>query len=694
MDFSQQQLGLVAAFAILAGAVAFAPQSPLSAVTGQTIEYDSNSEFFDGEVLSIIYNGRTSADDIQATFTDSEIASATGQQVEQDVDISVDDINSQAEYDIQDTGEPPLQEVTVVSDAFSESQYADAAQKAKFDAKNNGLDLNGDGTVTVQMPGEDLNYYEAAVVTQPRAFRADLAVDLYYTENSDIGSVSDLSSPDIETSAEWTVDVEGEGSQSATVSNSDIGDGQNTRLGDHVIVQWLGNLDTGETAPEVSDEKVLYDDDNRWRLIQADRYADYTEFLRGEAQRDLKQVADYEERSLTDVEGQLTYGEANEDFNEEVRKAADVYTSSKLASGEFQGDFSNGKLIYDAGRDFAFPSFQVLIEGGDYFTVEKTVAEPEIVSVSKTSVSETGGGTITVTARNDGNAEGSINARIISEDSEFTPTSLSQSRTIDAGERTDFIFNTGFDSSSNEKRVTGDFRIELTNAEGATVERTVQVEGVQRNECQPGVQIVDTRQKDADSQLEDVVLQCGSQGQTKSEVLVCGDDPGESHNAVRKNGEYVCEQQPSDTEICGNGVDDDGDGKVDENCGGSKNCQITLFEAPTGQTIEFTNPLCAVQNAVDNALGSTLGLFDLIVSAVAGLVGFGLASRDLGDFVAPTFDEATRLGESQVRLILGLVALIAVGYLTFTVISNIFVKIALVAAGIAYAYIKSLIPGV
>jgi hypothetical protein len=40
------------------------------------------------------------------------------------------------------------------------------------------------------------------------------------------------------------------------------------------------------------------------------------------------------------------------------------------------------------------------------------------------------------------------------------------------------------------------------------------------------------------------------------------------------------------------------------------------------------------------------------------------------------------------------VALIAVGYLTFTVISNIFVKIALVAAGIAYAYIKSLIPGV
>lgn len=690
MDFSQQQLGLVAAFAILAGAVAFAPQSPLSVLGGQTIEYDSNSEFFDGEVLSIIYNGRTSADDIQATFTDSEIASATGQQVEQDVDISVDDINSQAEYDIQDTGEPPLQEVTVVSDAFSESQYADAAQKAKFDAKNNGLDLNGDGTVTVQMPGEDLNYYEAAVVTQPRAFRADLAVDLYYTENSDIGSVSDLSSPDIETSAEWTVDVENRPTASAQISNSDIGDGQTSRISDNVLIRWIGNLGSGSSAPSVDDELVLNDDDNSYRIIEKSRYDSYRDFVRNQAPQNLMRVAQFETDIPQDgVEEPMTYNEANLDFNRKAREASDVYTESPLS----QGSFNAGSLVYDAGEDFAYPAFQVLIEGGDYFTVEKTVAEPEIVSVSKTSISETGGGTITVTARNDGNAEGSINARIISEDSSFTPTSLSQSRTIDAGERTDFIFNTGFDSSSNEKRVTGDFRIELTNAEGATVERTVQVEGVQRNECQPGVQIVDTRQKDGDSQLEDVVLQCDTQGQTKSEVLVCGDDPGESHNAVRKNGEYVCEEQPSDTEICGNGVDDDGDGKVDENCGGS-NCQITLFEAPTGQTIEFTNPLCAVQNAFDNALGSTLGLFDLIVSAVAGLVGFGLASRDLGDFVAPTFDEATRLGESQVRLVLGLVALVAVGYLTFTVISNIFVKIALVAAGIAYAYIKSLIPGV
>jgi len=432
MDFSQQQLGLVAAFAIIAGAVAFAPQSPLSAVTGQTIEYEGNSEFFNGEVLSIRYSGGASADDIQAIITDSEIASATGQQVEQDVDISVDDINSQAEYDIQDTGQVPLQEVRIISGAFRADKFRDADKKAKFVAKGNGLDLDGDGEVTVKMPGENLDYFEAAVFSYEGdtldPFDRDKSYVFYYEETQDIGDVADISSPNTEVSAEWTVDVEGEGSQSATVSNSDIGVGQNTRLGDHVIVQWLGNLDTGETAPEVSDEKVLYDDDNRWRLIQADRYADYTEFLRGEAQRDLKQVADYEERSLTDVEGQLTYGEANEDFNDEVRRAADVYTNTPLASGEFQGDFSNGKLIYDAGRDFAFPSFQVLIEGGDYFTVEKTVAEPEIVSVSKTSVSETGGGTITVTARNDGNAEGSINARIISEDSSFTPTSLSQSR--------------------------------------------------------------------------------------------------------------------------------------------------------------------------------------------------------------------------------------------------------------------------
>lgn len=662
MDFSQQQLGLLAAFAILAGAVAFAPQSPLSAASVDRIEFDSNSEFFDGEVLKIEYDASTTASSLNTEISESEIERETSRETDQDLSIDVSDAETKIRYDIEQSGKYSIQ--TVVQNQFDRTNL----QQAKESARNQCYDLNGDGVIQIQTPNNQEDYYEAVIGEKEGVFVTSRNVACFQIKQP-FGQAADIGNGDVETSADFRVNADGKRAQEATISNSQIGEGKVSRIGDNVLVEWKSNLQTGEAKPRTSDELALYQGSfDGWKIIQRSSYNDYETFVETEASE------------LLDPKG--VDGRELGLFNEKAREAAEAHTDPDLDSDEFTStNFDSATIVHEPQDPVAYPEFDVYVDGADYLEVEKPVAEPRIVSITGTEVPETGTGTVEVDVQNTASTEGSFFVRVSDTSSEFTTSDLSREITLESGESRELGFDIAFSGDGDEKEVEGSVTVEVENADGSSTARaSTDVTGVNANTCgsAPGERFKDIRNGQTQVRL------CDKDGVGSTLVETCSSD--ERVEVI--DGKLQCFKPDTGG---GSGGSDGGD-----NDGGQKSddCQIKLFEAPTGQTVEFTNPLCAVQNAVDNALGSTLGLFDLIVSAVAGLVGFGLASRDLGDFVAPTFDEATRLGESQVRLVLGLVALIAVGYLTFTVISNIFVKIGLVAAGIAYAYIKSLIPGV
>lgn len=143
-------------------------------------------------------------------------------------------------------------------------------------------------------------------------------------------------------------------------------------------------------------------------------------------------------------------------------------------------------------------------------------------------------------------------------------------------------------------------------------------------------------------------------------------------------------------EICGNGIDDDGDGRVDENCGGDGGSGGNLLNFDLGSFGEFiTNPIKGIKNSIDSSLnkfGTILGTFDIIISLIVGIVAFGFSASTLSDFIAPTLAKAGA-PESGTRLVMGVLGFLLGSYFAFITISSIVVKILLLILLIAGAYI-------
>lgn len=159
-------------------------------------------------------------------------------------------------------------------------------------------------------------------------------------------------------------------------------------------------------------------------------------------------------------------------------------------------------------------------------------------------------------------------------------------------------------------------------------------------------------------------------------------------------------------EVCDNSVDDDGDGSVDEGCdddGGKLDISIfsDLFSGFGDIGVDigsgFDGILEDINSAIVNPVQNWMTAFDIAVTLLAMVAAFGVATLNFVDPFVTTVANASPLSKVQIRLLLGIVAALVVGYLVYTAISSIVVKalllVVLIAGGYLYLKVESVVPG-
>lgn len=162
-------------------------------------------------------------------------------------------------------------------------------------------------------------------------------------------------------------------------------------------------------------------------------------------------------------------------------------------------------------------------------------------------------------------------------------------------------------------------------------------------------------------------------------------------------------------ERCGDGVDNDGDGQVNENCGeggdGVFEKAAEFFETNLGIAGPvFATPFNGLDQistdlsqVLENPVGNALLVIDLLVGLIAGLAAFRLGSSELITPFVETVAAATPVSEAVLRLTIGTAVAVAAGYVAYTLISSIVVKIViailLVAGAYVYIQVEAIVPG-
>lgn len=630
-------------FVGLAGLGVFGVQG--SIVSADYIQYESNSDFFDGDpVLKLVYDTSSTAEDINAELSAQEIADDINREVTQSLSISVSNVQNTIRYDLQKGGRyrvASLEKYSSRSDSLAELR--DEAQKVCYD-------LNGDQTLQVKQPGESVSngeYVEAVIGGQDGQLLSNDYGLVCYRVVQPYGQAAEIGNGDLETSAEFTVQAEGKESQSATVSNSDIGEGQTTRLGDNVLIQWKNNLDTGQAKPRTSDELALYQGNRQgWKLIRESSYSSYQSHLESQVVDNLRDAAQVEGTDGKPVFDRDRTEDILNQHNDLAADAGDTYTAADLQSGEFtSSSFSSASIEYTPQTAIAFPAFSIYIDAVQYFTVEKPVGQPQFESVSGGEVPETGTGQVTAQIRNTADFEGTFTARIKSCSEGFTSTDLTREKTHGPGETLDYVFDVAFTSDSSEKEVSGSCTVEVKNADGTTtLTQDASLTGISESTCTPG-----QRFKDIEGGSTQVRL-CDSDGVGSTLVEECTSD----EQVARVDGELQCVEENTR-----DGSTDQDTDSEDENC--------VLFQAgqdsPVAPDIKLKNPFCGLGDTLDSALGvihlATSFIFALAISTVSGT----LTKFVDGRFFAPGRTRNRRDAVSQGR---GLPAL-AVGLTVFLV---------------------------
>lgn len=465
-----------------------------SYVGDSQVTYDSNSPFFDGEVLQADYVADSSTDKINAYWTEDELQSKTGEYIQDSVSIEVEKTDTSAEYRFQDGDYRPISYVEAV-ESPAQTWEEDAVEWGR----NNCFDISGDGSSNrgsdyVIGSGFFGNYF------------------VYCTqEYSRLGSVGDIATPQPQFSTTWSVQAGSKEPQECTVSNNEVGSGKQTRCTDNVLIKWSGT-NSLRNAPVADDELILHDNDlaDGFRVIEEERYGNWRQEMESSNGLidELEQLRDGE-ISPTDVN----------DINNQASEAYKEYSSSPLADARFSGTSINaGSMTLDTSYELLWPEFTVYIDGADYITVEKPVGEPRIQSTSSTDINEIGGGSVSMTVENVGDYEGSFSGRVKSCSPEFEPTDTVKTQTVASGDSTVFEFMVSFSSQSNTREVSGDCTLEVENSDSSVVKTsTVGLTGIQESECTPGDSlraVVDGNQ---------AIQECGSDGLPGDIIEVCDD---------------------------------------------------------------------------------------------------------------------------------------------------------------------------
>lgn len=606
-----------------------------AAVTSvDSISFDSNSEFFDGQTFVIEYTSSFTTDAIDVFLSSSQLSEAADGETDQSLSLDVAAQNVHARYSIQDTNQRDVHDLTLIS------QQHDTWADADNWAANHCYDIDEDGAneyfgkEVLAWDGKDVKAYCA-------------------TQSSKRAAIGDISTPDEIFRTDWQLEASGENPETCTLSNADIGAGRRTSCGDHVVIEWTGNVDTGNAAPVADDELAGHSNSftNGWRVLSEHSYDNWDTLVRGLSSR-------YEDWGT----GSIAKDTLQSDIDSTTDQAVSPYTQSPLYDATVVDDSLNsGQLRLDLEDVLAWPTFTIYVDGAEYIQVEKPVGQPAIASTnSPVDVPEIGGGTVEFTARNVGDADGSFSGRIRSCSTGFQFDDTQITRTVPAASTTDYQFDVSFTSTGTEQDVSGSCTVEVVNQEGTSATASVSVNGIQENECTPGERFDGVDNGDV------VIYRCSEDGLSAEIVERCSDE----EEAGTKDGRLTCVEKD---------IDDPSTGVLDE-LGNA----VDAFAADVSQLV--SNPFSDWNRAVNVA-----------AVLVAFVLGFQVTRSALIEPFVDNVSAVFGVAAPLVTFAIGVLAGVLLAWVVYAFIASIWVKLGLLVVGLVAAYlylqIQALVPG-
>lgn len=669
---------------ITATLVLAVPSVAGSVTSADIIEYESEgSDFFDGPIvlLSTTSNYDTNEFHFQLDNQDYEQIGVDGE-AHDEVTVEITNQNTEAIYSLRDTGLQsiyrfePVEERLDINEFDSKEQIIQTIETSHL--QDTCYDISGDGTFN----GEDYYATDAWTWTGRK-------VDVYCVKaGKPLGSVGEISSsPRDVFETKWEVRNDRGMIEQATISNGDMGPSVTQQLGPNIKVMFTGAASTGRNSPVPTDELILHNNRDGFKIIQRGDYQTYTSNI-----DDL--IFNLEKWG----KGQLQRDNVVQSINSDAIDTASEHTSSEFQAGndpdgdgtsEVAGYSFSGSSIQSGELRLAidglmYPEFTVAARAcrhspGDtcnaFIQIEKTVGKPDIVSSDGASFSELQTGEVSVTYRNVGNAEGSFEARVTQCGGQFTVSGLANKATLIPGESTTAQFPISFSSTDTSRTEFSDqctLQVKETTT-GETVATTVSVEASQKQECTPGEKFRDWEVVEEDGQnvKQYTVYQCNSKGTQAEPVKTC--DPGEVAEP-QADGSYSCAVDGSDDD------DDDNTGSCDP---------IVLINNPAGNDLTLPNIPCQVNKAVSG----TWGLLKTAAAGFAFLVGFGLRVPAMQ--MAKLSSATIRVLDRRIKLgwIIGLIFGGLLAWATLTFLSNPAIKWTVIILGalgtLLYIYVFS-----
>lgn len=631
---------LFALFAALTILTTFTAASTLSVSEVDYVETDS--DFFDEGHVIIEFQADGTGETIHGEVPASDFSSFVQGADPKPVEVSIQEINSYAEYEIEDRNNIPLQSVEIIHI----EEDSDAERQQQIDQQ----------CMDLAQTGSEENYqWETGLYTwkdyHAMCFQQDFNDPRY--------NIGWIDTPDELFDAQWNIVVEGEPSETATLSNTGSFDGSQERI-NNVQVEFLRLGDTGASPSETENTLAAYSSQSDWRFINQQHFFEYESVIETEDWESHLQDVAQSDFSLDDS----VKTEKENIINQEYDRASQEYGETRLAGDEtFQGSsIHDGVVTYepDSVIEWFKPEFTVRING-EFIGLERSFADPDINRVvSQLDITGVGSDTAEVEVTNVGDGQGVFEPQVTCTDG-FSTVGTSSEKIFESGE-TRSLYATV--DSDGDEQLEGNCVFTVEDSEtGSTVQTTLDAEYEPDATCEAGQ--VNTF---IDSDGNEQIVQCTDDGQSFEEIETC--ESGEE-TAERVNGQWECvDLEDNDT------IDTGSD---------------SIFD---GITNPFQEAWSGLQNAVFGGLSTVdriIQLIDFMVVTLAFLFGFGFGSNTL--YQISGADRIESIPKQPVKIALGLIFAVALTYIIYQLVVGIWSKIFLLMLIGIILYLYSLVSG-
>lgn len=684
---------------LLAAAVFFVSSVSGAVTSADRIYYNSNSEFFNGEVIVAQFDTRGDTDKIDIFYPDTELGSKIGKEVQSDLRLKVTSSDDHAEYSVSDTDKRAIYKKDAIR--FETPYYDDSRRNQMIESSC--LDLDGDGQAS------DDTYLKYGGPSLKWGIR-------YWTycfkQGEKLGSVGRINSPDTIVKTRWELS-NGDETITKTITNDETGSGKlvNFDLDGRTVakVRFNNLMSTGKSKEEPLNELALhsnkYANENGynaegWKIISRDRHTQYVSFLEnGNAYQLLENWA--EDSSINTLDSlfktlepgdSVTEQDVEREVNSQATAASSAFTSSPLSLSNLNvgmdgSGWADGVLTLDMDKRVAYGSFTSYFWSGEsndaFLQVYRPAGKPDIVSTSGATISEVGSGTVTMTVENVGDGEGSFTGRATSCGTGFSVDDTSQTVPLGSGESTTMGFRISFSSASyDQKQIESSCTLEVEEmTTGETVTQDVDVTGVQEDECQEGKTYVKTKTVSAgDEQITVEKIMYCTNGLELKELDTCYPQKGESaeytSEPVTLNNEeshYKCTGDSGPPPVTGA-------------------CEFKIADQ------KITDPVCKMKN-VWNGITGPLSFGVFLLDVIVGLLGL-TGGFLLGASITQKIGQAAKLPVFQSNIthyLSGLLFGVLAAGLLYSLFSSIVVKITVMVVLLFALYlwvtIEGIIPG-